>query len=256
MSIGLIEPSVSTREANKEKRRRNILDAARKLLTNKGYEALNSRDLAKSAGVTTPTLYNLIGNKEDVLLTLSFESIGQLERTLGQIENHDALQFIEGMVIESTKLIEADEAFFRGSMLAMYQLSAQDKPDTPEQRHARRCTEVTIGGCQKAREQKLLLGNVSVEALGTQMYAVFSAPWREWTYRRLSLEEFRHQVLQGFYMCLCSDATPEFLAKLRKKLRALGMKNATPSRRKRSPKGGRKRNARVASATVSKSVAH
>lgn len=223
---------ISTREANKQKRRRRILDEARNLLTHKGYDALTSRDLAKAAGVTTPTLYNLVGNKEEVLTTLAFESVDELEVTLSQIENDDALLFIEGIVIESTKLVGADEAFFRGNMIAMHQLSASEREDSPERRYARRCTGVAIRGCQKAEEQGLLLGKVPSEILAAQLYAAFSSPWREWVYRRLTLQEFRHQALQGFYMCLCSDANPEFLRTVREKLSNLRIDDFPKSTRK------------------------
>jgi len=48
-------------------RRDQILDAARELISERGYENLTMRMLAQSAGVTVPTIYNLIGNKEAVL---------------------------------------------------------------------------------------------------------------------------------------------------------------------------------------------
>lgn len=217
----MIEPFVSTRQANKEKRRRRILDAAREILTEKGYEALNTRDLAKAAGVTTPTLYNLVGNKDAILLQLSLASIGELEQTLNELSSDDALGFIEGIVNESLKLIEGDDSFFRGSMIAMYQLSQEGSEATPEQRYAARCTEVAIHGCELAEAQGLLLGNISAATLGEQLYSAFCAPFREWIYRRLGPEAFREKALRGFYMCLCSDATPAFLATLRSKLQAL-----------------------------------
>ena len=221
----MLEPFTTTRQANKEKRRCRILAAARQLLTERGFEGLNSRDLAKAAGVTTPTLYNLVGNKAEVLTTLALEGVDHLEETLDQINRDDALSFIEGIVEESIQSIGADPEFARGSMIALYevssQMSAQDQRDTPEQHNARRCIQVAIHGCQSARKQGLLTGNVPVEWLGDQMYAAFSKPWREWVYRRLSLADFRLHALRGFYMCLCSDASPEFLIVLRAKLQAI-----------------------------------
>ena len=60
---------VSTlRDTNMRKRRERILHAARTLIATDGFEALNVRALAAAAGVTVPTLYNLIGRKEAIVV--------------------------------------------------------------------------------------------------------------------------------------------------------------------------------------------
>lgn len=48
-------------------RRDRILNSARELVSTKGYASLTMRSLADAAGVTVPTIYNLIGNKDAVL---------------------------------------------------------------------------------------------------------------------------------------------------------------------------------------------
>lgn len=103
-------------------------------------------------------------------------------------------------------------------MIAMHQLSSMEGGNGAEQKYGRRCTEVAVHGCEQALDQGLLLGRIPAELLGEQLFAVYSAPWREWIYNRLSLDDFNVRVLRGFYMCLCSDATPAFLKRLRTKL--------------------------------------
>ena len=49
-------------------RRERILEAARRVIEQDGYEGLTMRRLAAESRVTAPTLYNLVGNKEEVLL--------------------------------------------------------------------------------------------------------------------------------------------------------------------------------------------
>ena len=65
----MLEP-VSVRAHNMQKRRARILAEARGLLARGGFEAMNLRDLARLAAVTVPTIYNLIGNKEEVIVAL------------------------------------------------------------------------------------------------------------------------------------------------------------------------------------------
>jgi AcrR family transcriptional regulator len=51
----------------KAERRERILEAARAVIGERGYDALTMRDLARTSRVTVPTIYNLVGGKEDVL---------------------------------------------------------------------------------------------------------------------------------------------------------------------------------------------
>ena len=58
---------MSKRTLQMKRRRDRILDAARELISDQGYEHLTMRTLAEASGVTVPTIYNLIGNKDAVL---------------------------------------------------------------------------------------------------------------------------------------------------------------------------------------------
>ena len=54
-----------TRQANKKLRRKRIMDTARQLIANNGYEAFTISELAVAANVSTPTIHNLLGKKQD-----------------------------------------------------------------------------------------------------------------------------------------------------------------------------------------------
>ena len=58
---------MTKRALEMSRRRERILEAARELIARDGYENLTMRSLAQASGVTVPTIYNLIGNKEAVL---------------------------------------------------------------------------------------------------------------------------------------------------------------------------------------------
>jgi AcrR family transcriptional regulator len=61
------ELPLSKRTLHMNRRRNRILDAARELISEQGFENLTMRALAQASGVTVPTIYNLIGNKDAVL---------------------------------------------------------------------------------------------------------------------------------------------------------------------------------------------
>ena len=70
-------------------RRERIIEAARKLIEREGYEGLTMRDLAIASRVTVPTIYNLIGSKEQVLFSAVEEQtllfVAGLERARGDL---------------------------------------------------------------------------------------------------------------------------------------------------------------------------
>lgn len=65
---------MSLLEQSKAERRARILDAARRLMAQRGYATLNMRALAAEARVSVPTVYNLVGGKQAVLVEL-FEEL-------------------------------------------------------------------------------------------------------------------------------------------------------------------------------------
>jgi AcrR family transcriptional regulator len=56
-----------------EQARRNILEAAYKLLETKGFHAVGSHEIASVAGVSSATLYRWWGSKEEILLHACFQ---------------------------------------------------------------------------------------------------------------------------------------------------------------------------------------
>ena len=80
------------------RRRDRILNSARELISSKGYSRLTMRSLAEAAGVTVPTIYNLIGNKDAVLgATIHDGTVRFWEKTS---RTNDPIAILEGIVKE------------------------------------------------------------------------------------------------------------------------------------------------------------
>ena len=87
------------------RRREDILAAARKLITERGYEGVNMRDLAKESGVAPKTLYHQFGNKEKLLRAAVEERFRYLYRLIDEedIEHGiDRIYFILDSVADTT----------------------------------------------------------------------------------------------------------------------------------------------------------
>jgi AcrR family transcriptional regulator len=82
-----------TKWGDRERRRADILDAARARITTAGYLACNMRDIAGDAGISPATLYSYFATKEVLFATLYAEAIRAHTETLRPIvERDDALE--------------------------------------------------------------------------------------------------------------------------------------------------------------------
>src|SRR5689334_1481074 len=64
-----------------------ILQAARRLFAQKGYESTTTRDIARAAAIATGTLFNYFPTKEAVIARLASEALGS--RLAGTHRNVD-----------------------------------------------------------------------------------------------------------------------------------------------------------------------
>ena len=73
------------RTPRQQERRERILEAARAALSENGYEGLNMRDLALTAGVSPTTLYNQFENKDTLVLAALSDMLQNIDWDLSLI---------------------------------------------------------------------------------------------------------------------------------------------------------------------------
>ena len=209
------------REQNKELRRQRILLEARRIVAQQGYDALTTRNLAKAAGVTQPTLYNLIGSKEDIFRALTAESVQRVWDKLNRFKSASPLETVEAVAIESIDLFAEDEAYYRAATIAsdriVGSLTAHSNSDEPRFFVGKESVRMATEAAQQAIDAGHLQGRIPARTLGEQMYICYRGPLRDWAYGFISLKTFRERALRGFYMVLAIDATSGFRAVLEQK---------------------------------------
>ncbi|WP_299327230.1 TetR/AcrR family transcriptional regulator [Parasphingopyxis sp.] len=211
----------TTRSVNKQRRRDAILGEAQRVIGEQGFDALNLRALAEAASVTVPTIYNLIGSKDAVLVALIEQAVTRIEDALESFGDVPALEQAEAVVIQSTAIFEADENFFRAAMIAGEHIdSREDHLGRSGWIHAR-STEMAAQACRAGQREGLLRGDIASGTLGEQMYALYRTALYDWTHRMISIEEFRCIALRGFYVCMAADATDAFRTTLLDRIAAL-----------------------------------
>ncbi len=216
----------SLRALNMLKRRARILHEVRGLLTRGGYEAVNLRELARLAEVTVPTIYNLIGNKEEVLVAVFSDVLTEVESRMHLGDNIEPLAMAEAVVIESTGLFAEDENFYRSAFLAVEYLDQSGPHDDKIAQVYAWGERLTTAGFIACKEAHLLRGRIAPRKLGELILRSYRTSCRAWAFEQLTLTEFRVTALADVYITLAADAVETFHALLVRKLAALSAPQA------------------------------
>jgi len=220
-------PSSNLRAQNMQKRRDRLLAEARALLTAHGFEALNLRELARLAEVTVPTIYNLIGNKEEVLVALFAEVLTEIEARIRDRAAGEPLERAGAVAVVSTDLFAEDPDYYRSAFLAVEYLNQSGA-------HHDKVTQIYAWGERMATDgvlacgqAGLLRGRIAAQLLGELILRSFRTTCREWAFAQITLDEFRRIALIDIYTTLAADATDSFHSVLVTKIAAPAATSST-----------------------------
>ena len=215
---GPINTMSDARAQNMEKRRVRILAEARKMLAKGGCDALKLRDLAEASDITVPTIYNLIGNKTDILKTLVMGSFAEYEASMEKKLPCPAEQLPALMIDTLMDIISRDEDYFRATALASEHI--ENESDELDNYGFRRAPLIKYAGqlCHDAKAEGLLRGDIGSEQLILQMTCTHHIAFQDWAHHAISLAEFKNQFLSGIYVALAADAVDDFRNRLAAKL--------------------------------------
>jgi len=192
---------MSQRALAKEGRRARILDAARAIVGLDGAAALSMRKVARSAGVSVTTLYNLFGSKEEIRLALCAGLLDGIDRELERFPLDRPIERAEAVItVGVAHVVGADESA-RAGLLAMAQAPELPDPAAP------RASEMQRVAFQAAMDRGLLRGDLCAGALGARVYQGFSQAALGWATGRFDEATFRDHALYGLYVCLLAAAS-------------------------------------------------
>lgn len=204
----------------KADRRARILTEARMLLSLEGFEGLSLRKLAARAGLTVPTIYNLVGGKEQILLELTLQMIASVETALDKIAEEQPLERAEAIVLVAITEIERAPDFHRAALLAIDHLDRTGAPPGWD-RLSRQATAMQEKATVAAQRIGLLEGQISASLIAEQIFRTYRSASRDWSVRRCSLPQFRRMALAGVYLGFAADASPRLRPVLVRKLKTL-----------------------------------
>jgi AcrR family transcriptional regulator len=170
-------------------RRERILEAAREIIAERGFDGLTVRELAQAAGVTAPTIYNLVGSKDQVLVAAVAE---QTERFVRSIERApgDVVPIVEANLRELLRM----PRYYRSLLRVL--LTSDDAQE------ARRNVTVALASQLRSALGELAEEGgieewVDLDALTRQIQGLIGGASQAWADGALSDEEFVRFELYG-----------------------------------------------------------
>lgn len=211
------------REANVAARRQRILESARTLLKESGPEGLSMRKLARNAGLSVTTLYNLLGSREAILQALIRDSDQRLEAATPDARAARTPLHRASRAMKSVLQYMIDNAdLLRPLIVAHFgtgYLATLGKADEGE--HFRSAKEAIRTAIAEAQASGQLRKTVGQEFLEAQLYAAWGLALDQWAFGLIDDETLRLRSLAGFYVGLLAIAEPEVRPGIEKELRRL-----------------------------------
>jgi len=185
----------SRREQGKALRRGAIFDAARTLLRVEG-PGVSAERIAQQAGVSTATLYNLIGPREQLLGALLSELFEQLEHEVKALQLDDPLRFGEAVVTISAGMFCADSALWR----RVVHEASNTYPERIQPYVRLQPIELQKCAMREAKARGMLQKFVDTDMAAQQIYNSYNGALFQWSGRILSDAEFLHNALCGYWV--------------------------------------------------------
>ena len=198
------------RQANKQLRRQRILEHAAQLMASEGIEAFTINRLASETGVSTPTIHNLFGKKNDIAKELVSNLIEQMEgiHTSPPSEPIENTKFFVGNLVA---LFEQNTSFYRAAFMAAEQLGLFD-PKLPNGLFQRALKVATPRN--EWYESGLLLGNIERSTMMERVHNSNRLGRLDWVSGYIDLNQYRHHVVESILLVYAADASPEFHVRL------------------------------------------
>ena len=209
---------VDLREAGKSRRRRQILDAARQLIEADGREALSMRRLAECAELSTRTLYNLYGAKEDILYALMEENGRELDAALAKLSLACPLDRSRAVINVAVEMANASAALNKALIRGVDIGAVGRSRDAVQMSRTRARHEAVIS---EAMDQGLLLRTTSPCLLAHHIVLAFGQLCRFWSREAISAAELRANAQHARVLYLLSVAAPSSRPRLERELEAL-----------------------------------
>ncbi len=199
---------------HKAERRARIQKAAAELVKQRGYEGLTMRELAQVARVAVPTLYNLFGSKDAILVA---ELEAQATQIAARLPDGGDSFFQRGQAAFETgmRLVETAPDLYR-AVMHMFLTS----PESAPMRHRLEEGYIAIMAMNltAAKAAGQLAAWANPDTVARHMFAQYMAAFLAWGIGELDTPSFRLAALSGLCHILAGPARGPFAEEVEAKL--------------------------------------
>lgn len=175
-------------EDHKTDRRERILTAAKQLLASSGYDALTMRDLAETARVSVPTIYNLIGGKHSVLVELFEEMFMGVSQSVPNDAEAPPLERVVA-ILEGGYRVLLDAPSYSRALVEMCLTSGEEEAQELRQSLDTRFIGLMACVLEDGKRQRCVESWVDGVAVASTMYAGYISSLLRWAKREITDEQ-------------------------------------------------------------------
>ncbi|MEM7412005.1 MAG: TetR/AcrR family transcriptional regulator [Myxococcota bacterium] len=189
------------REKNKARRRGAILDAALTLLRDEAMASVTIERIASRAGVSPPTVYNLVGTREQLWVALVERVVDDLVASLADLtadEDPDPIGRALAAVDSTVAAFVSESGAFRQIARSLGEFSASGSRVSFDP------VQIHVWAMRRAQELGVLRPDLDPEALGRQSYLTYVAALNGWAAGGLSDRGFRIAARHGLLTVVVS----------------------------------------------------
>lgn len=205
---------IDRREVNMAKRRERIVNAARELIVETGTDSFSMKVLADKSDVSLATIYNLIGQKHDVLVQVFRSDIHQFFEDLGHGPHEAPFEHVFETIGVAVRNLFRDHRYYRVLFSALFSTSGFDLVQLYQQPRAHFWVE-TIN---QAIAQGLLIEGIKPSEVSHVLDDIYRSALIRWLWGTLDEPRCRALVSHRFTVVLLGYATPKGAALLRPRL--------------------------------------
>lgn len=211
-----LDPAQGWRWYDQRRRRSHILAAARLVMTQEEFDAVQLRSIARESGVSVQTIYNLVGNRMELMGASAADwvsSIAQVARV--EAAQHDLnAPFTLLTMFWSSALTQA--AYVESAVRTTFMEA------TPLARPFQRTgIEEFLSDLRLIQAQGLLRDGVDINSVARQLMLSAYFTIAHWVTERYPVESYRADLVNGPGMILAGVMKGEELRRLERGLAAL-----------------------------------
>jgi AcrR family transcriptional regulator len=205
------------RERGKTVRRSRIVRAARDLIRETGSTDLSMRMIAKRAGVSLTTPYNLFGSKRAVVLAV-FEDERDFAARFAKLRAPNALDRIFDAHALATGYFTKDPGFYRTLWRALLDSQGEDVTGLATPERLKRNKDAWRALIEQAQAEGLLDREVSPDLLEQTLCCFANGAMLSWAMGALPTQDLLAATSLGYALTLRGAATPAGALALRARI--------------------------------------